>query len=93
MIGHGQAINDLAVFPTQPHLLLTASKVINQEALSISHLSVQDESARIWNLKTGITVCTVAGDDGHTAEVLSIVHAYKSDLLNLSLCRTDIWMV
>eukprot|EP00210_Caulerpa_lentillifera_P004192 g3998.t1 len=57
LVGHGQCINDLRVFPTRPHLLITASK---------------DESARIWNLQTGVTVFIVSGDGGHTAEVLSV---------------------
>lgn len=58
LIGHGQSINDLKIFPTRPHLLLTASK---------------DESARIWNIQSGVCLCIVAGDGGHSAEVLSVV--------------------
>ena len=35
--GHGSSINDIAVHPTRPHLVVTASR---------------DQSLRLWNLRT-----------------------------------------
>lgn len=37
MEGHGSSINDMAVHPTRPHLVVTASR---------------DQSLRLWNLRT-----------------------------------------
>ncbi|CAD7700744.1 unnamed protein product [Ostreobium quekettii] len=56
MTAHGHCINDIAVFPSRPHLALTASK---------------DESLRLWNIATKTCVLIVAGEGGHTAEVLA----------------------
>ena len=39
--GHGQAINDIAAHPMQPHLVATASK---------------DHGIRLWNLCTRVTL-------------------------------------
>mmetsp|Transcript_27517 Transcript_27517/g.65182 ORF Transcript_27517/g.65182 Transcript_27517/m.65182 type:complete len:392 (-) Transcript_27517:292-1467(-) len=56
-IGHGNAINDIKVHPTQPELFLTASK---------------DESLRLWNLQSKTCLIVFHGDGGHRNEVLSI---------------------
>ncbi|BDA48075.1 Polycomb group protein FIE1 [Coccomyxa sp. Obi] len=55
--GHGDAINDIAIHPMQPSLVLTASR---------------DASLRLWNTQTKVCVLIVNGDGGHRNEVLSI---------------------
>lgn len=54
--GHGHSINDIAVHPTQPHLVVTASK---------------DHCLRLWNLRSRTCVLVFEGDGGHRSEVLS----------------------
>ncbi|KAL3148904.1 hypothetical protein ABBQ32_001772 [Trebouxia sp. C0010 RCD-2024] len=55
--GHGDAVNDIAVHPSQPALFVTASR---------------DHSLRLWNLRSQVCVCTMVGDSAHTNEVLSV---------------------
>jgi polycomb protein EED len=55
--GHGQCINDIAVHPTRPHLVVTASK---------------DTSLRLWNLRSRVCVLVFQGDGGHRNEALSV---------------------
>ncbi|KAK9907286.1 hypothetical protein WJX75_000704 [Coccomyxa subellipsoidea] len=55
--GHGDAINDISIHPTQPSLVLTASR---------------DSSLRLWNTRTKVCVLIMNGDGGHRNEVLSI---------------------
>lgn len=54
--GHGQCINDIAVHPTRPHLVISASR---------------DNSLRLWNLRTKVCILILQGDGGHRNEVLS----------------------
>ncbi|KAG2484331.1 hypothetical protein HYH03_016873 [Edaphochlamys debaryana] len=55
--GHGKSINDIAVHPDRPHLFLTAS---------------EDESVRLWNLRSRTCVAIFAGEGGHRNKVLSL---------------------
>lgn len=55
--GHGRAINDVAVHPTRPELVATASK---------------DHSLRLWNIKTKVCVLVFVGAGSHRSEVLSL---------------------
>ncbi|KAL4423581.1 hypothetical protein ABPG77_004621 [Micractinium sp. CCAP 211/92] len=55
--GHGLAINDIAVHPTRPQFVATASR---------------DQSLRLWNLRTKCCVLVFQGDGGHRNEVLSL---------------------
>ncbi len=56
LVGHGEAVNHIAVHPRDPALILTASK---------------DESLRMWNLRLGSPIAMFAGLKGHRGEVLS----------------------
>ncbi len=53
--GHGHSINDIAVHPTKPHLVVTASK---------------DHCLRLWNLHSRTCILVFEGDGGHRSEVL-----------------------
>ncbi len=53
--GHGHSINDIAVHPTKPHLVVTASK---------------DHCLRLWNLQSRTCILVFEGDGGHRSEVL-----------------------
>eukprot|EP00177_Eucheuma_denticulatum_P000657 GFKZ01001179.1.p1 GENE.GFKZ01001179.1~~GFKZ01001179.1.p1 ORF type:complete len:455 (-),score=57.89 GFKZ01001179.1:1089-2453(-) len=55
LTGHGEAINDIKIHPRDPALALTASR---------------DESLRLWNLRSGVTVAMFAGLQGHRGQVL-----------------------
>lgn len=57
LIGHGEAINHVAVHPRDPALIITASK---------------DESLRMWNLRLGTSVAMFAGLKGHRGDVLFV---------------------
>ena len=56
LTGHGNSVNDLKVHSKHPSLILSASK---------------DESVRLWNMQTGVTVLIFGGSGGHGNEVLS----------------------
>ncbi|KAI7839483.1 hypothetical protein COHA_006750 [Chlorella ohadii] len=55
--GHGSSINDIAVHPDRPNLVVTASR---------------DQSLRMWNLRTRCCVLVFQGDGGHRNEVLTL---------------------
>ena len=80
--GHGHSINDIAVHPTQPHLVVTASK---------------DHCLRLWNLRSRTCVLVFEGDGGHRSEVLSADWRLGKDSNDLTLVsggmdnRVKIW--
>lgn len=55
LAGHGEAINDVAVHPSDPALVLTASR---------------DESLRLWNVRSRSCVAIFGGEGGHRGDVL-----------------------
>mmetsp|Transcript_22811 Transcript_22811/g.64115 ORF Transcript_22811/g.64115 Transcript_22811/m.64115 type:complete len:369 (-) Transcript_22811:372-1478(-) len=56
-VGHGNAINEIRVRPGDSGIFATGSK---------------DESVRVWNLRSKTCVLVMAGDEGHSNEVLGI---------------------
>ncbi|SPQ98580.1 unnamed protein product (mitochondrion) [Plasmodiophora brassicae] len=85
LLGHVGAVNEVRACPTNPVLLLSASK---------------DRSVRLWNIETTICVAVFSGEAGHMNEVLSAdfsldglielsgTDAYKhSDLDDCNLAR------
>lgn len=56
-MGHGAPVNDIAVHPSRPELVATASK---------------DHTVRLWNLVNARPVLICHGDGGHLNEVLSL---------------------
>ncbi len=55
--GHGNEIYDMSINPTNPWLLISASK---------------DESLRLWNIKNAQCLAIFAGHEGHRDAVLSV---------------------
>lgn len=55
--GHGDEIYDMEFSPSDPWLLITASK---------------DESVRLWNVQSGTPVAIFAGHEGHRDAVLTV---------------------
>jgi hypothetical protein len=68
MTGHGGSINCIKVLPNNTDLVLTAS---------------EDQSIRLWNIKTGQPITIFGGEKGHQDQVLHIVS--RSLLLSISL--------
>ena len=57
LVGHGYEIYDLKQCPTDEYMLASASK---------------DNTARLWNLKTGAQVAVLSGHEGHLDDVVSV---------------------
>ena len=55
--GHLSEVNEMQVVPTDPSLLLSASK---------------DESIRLWNIYTRVCIAIFSGSNGHAQHVLTI---------------------
>ncbi|PNT66827.1 hypothetical protein BRADI_3g17417v3 [Brachypodium distachyon] len=73
LVGHGNSINEIRTQPLKPSLIITASK---------------DESARLWNIHTGICILIFAGEAAHLHEVLSVdFHPY--DIHRIATCGMD----
>ncbi len=62
LIGHRNEIYDLKFHPLESDLLLSASK---------------DFSIRLWNIITGIQICIFGGPEGHSAEVINLIHVME----------------
>eukprot|EP00607_Mallomonas_marina_P009988 CAMPEP_0182419830 /NCGR_PEP_ID=MMETSP1167-20130531/4188_1 /TAXON_ID=2988 /ORGANISM="Mallomonas Sp, Strain CCMP3275" /LENGTH=351 /DNA_ID=CAMNT_0024594941 /DNA_START=174 /DNA_END=1229 /DNA_ORIENTATION=- len=57
LTGHGNSVNDIKMHTVDDSLCFTAS---------------QDESIRMWNIRTSMCVAIFAGDKGHRLNVLTI---------------------
>ncbi|EME27059.1 polycomb protein EED [Galdieria sulphuraria] len=57
LVGHGQMVNCIAIHPREGSLIASAS---------------DDESARLWNIRTGSMVAIFAGHQGHRGGVLYV---------------------
>lgn len=69
--GHGSSINDLKVHPSEPRLLMSASR---------------DHSIRLWNIVTQTCVAILGGLEGHRDEVLAIdFHLTGSHLVSAGM--------
>lgn len=55
--GHGDPINDIAVHPLRPSIVVTASR---------------DQALRVWNIQTKVCVAILHAEGGHRNEILSV---------------------
>lgn len=71
LVGHGDAVNEIAMHPQEHHLIFSASK---------------DRSVRMWNLRTMVCVAIFAGDRGHKDDVLCVdVHRLGNCMVSSSV--------
>ena len=80
LVGHGFEIYDLKRCPTDEFLLASASK---------------DNTARLWNLKTGAQVAVVSGHEGHLDDIVSLAWHPSGNVLATGSMDTTVklWYV
>ncbi|KAL7557489.1 hypothetical protein ACA910_019336 [Epithemia clementina (nom. ined.)] len=80
LVGHGYEIYDLKICPTDEFILASASK---------------DNTARLWNLKTGAQVAIFCGHEGHLDDVVSLAWHPSGNVLATGSMDTTVklWYV
>ncbi len=101
-IGHGEAINDISIHYKRPHLPITASRVwwddkgvapgcvCSLVVYAPSCRPPQDNSLRLWNLRTRVCILVLSGEGGHRNEVLSVVWEGVSEDRTTGKCKPTV---